>query len=130
MKRLSKDELVERVRSDSPYARAAAAWVATHNRNTFDWVDQYPESPLLDPDFVTDVTFKIVGDYYYSEMTYDHGHAGISYTFWEPYTVAKGKNKGEVRYRPITDMEIAMYDGMNAGKFIEECVALLEEESQ
>lgn len=121
----SREELDALIAARSPYEVAAAKWVATHNQRDLLWAAEYPESELLDADYITDVTFKTVGDYYYSEMTYDNGDAGISYTFWEPYVVHKGKHKGETRYRPVDSMEIRWYDGMNAGKFIEECVALL-----
>lgn len=126
---LSEVEYAEMIAAKSKYDRAAAAWVAQEVRKTVDWVEQYPEAPLLNPYYITDVTVKTVGDYHYSEMTFDEGDAGLSYTFWEPRVVAKGQHKGTTRLYPIEGFEIRWYgDGMNAGRFIEECVALLGKE--
>lgn len=124
------EQVAELVAAESKYQRAAARWVAQHNVEHHDWSPLQPENPLLDPAYITDVTFKVVGAYAYSEWTQDSGDTGIAYTFWEPYRVNKGKDKGMTKYRKVPYMEIRWYDGMNAGKFIEECVALLDDREE
>lgn len=118
----------EKISSESKYQRAAAEWVARYNRSNESGVTVHPFkdreklNPLCEPGRITDVTFRVVGSYFYSERTYDYGDIGISYTLWEP---TRSKKKGDYD-RPVRGMEIRFgSDGMNAGRFIQECVELM-----
>jgi hypothetical protein len=114
----------ETVKAESPYQRAAAEWVARYNASSESGVRG--DSPLKDANRITGVTFQHVGAYCYSEMTYDYGSAGISYTFWEELPKTK---KHPTRFRAV-NIEIRWSDGYDAGKFIEECVRLMNEAKQ
>lgn len=113
------EQRLARIESESPYARAAAEWVAAYNRSPESGI--YQPNRLCDASRITDVNFTIVGRYFYSEGTYDYGGAGISYTFWPVSEVPR-------QAKPVNGMEIRWYEDMNAGKFIEGCVALLNRE--
>lgn len=109
----------ERLAARNEYEHAAALWVARYNKT------HGVHENLCDADRITDVTFAHVGAYHYSEMTYDYGDAGLTYTFWEEHTFASGKRKGETVMRPVEFMDIRLPVGIGAGQFISECVELL-----
>ena len=122
----------EAIPNESLYQRAAAEWVARYNRSPASGVTVVTDlsdgrlNPICVADNLTSVTFANVGAYWYSEDTFDVGAAGLAYTYWEPYEIPRGAHKGDRRFRPI-EMEIRWDEGMDAGQFIEECVAILDE---
>lgn len=120
------------VKAESVYQRAAAEWVARHNRTVEGGVSQIGHdgepNALTLAEHITDVRLTHVGSYAYSEDTYDFGGAGLSYTVWDRTKARKsGKKKGQLYEDRTLDMEIRWYDGMDAGQFVQECVAILGE---
>ena len=122
----------DRIKSESKYQRAAAEWVARHNRSKMKWAtDEYVaelnargEPNIATADYITDVNFEAaVGAYAYSELTFDDGGLGVTYKFWERTRPSKKNPTGRDR---AIDMDVRFYGEMNAGTFVEECVALLE----
>jgi hypothetical protein len=127
----SPEEYIAYIARQSPFSVAASRWVANYNTTLESGITQVIDeegnlNPLTNSFQITDVNFASdVGSYYYTERTYCHGYLGLMYTFWERRIVAKGKNKGQVRYYQCLGHGIQWWQGMSAGQFIEEAVGYL-----